>query len=57
VSFEDLKPKFKFAYRFGKCVNWSEWIQFETSSDKTEPNWFLYFGNMQNDISRIAPDY
>lgn len=50
AKFEGLKPKTKYAYRVGDGVNWSEWFQFTTASDKPEPFSFIYFGDAQNDV-------
>lgn len=50
VIFENLEPETKYAYRVGDGKNWSEWFQFETSSDKKKPFSFLYFGDVQSDI-------
>ena len=50
VIFEDLEPATKYLYRVGDGVNWSEWIQFRTASNKPEPFSFIYFGDAQNDI-------
>ena len=50
VIFKDLKPDTKYAYRVGNNENWSEWFQFKTSSDRTEPFSFLYLGDVQNNI-------
>lgn len=50
VVFNNLQPGTKYAYRVGDGVHWSEWIQFETSSDKAKETSFLYFGDIQNDI-------
>ncbi len=50
VFFENLKPDTKYAYRVGNNNNWSEWFQFQTSSEKAEPFSFLYFGDIQNNI-------
>ncbi len=50
VIFENLKPDTKYAYRVGNDNNWSEWFQFETSSEKVKPFSFLYLGDIQNDI-------
>jgi len=52
--FENLKTKTKYAYRVGDGKNWSEWFQFETSSDRPEPFSFLYFGDVQNDIKSLG---
>lgn len=50
VVFENLQPETKYVYRVGDGKHWSEWVQFETSSDKTEKFSFLYFGDIQNDV-------
>lgn len=50
VRFTGLKPATKYVYRVGDGVNWSEWIQFSTASDKPEPFSFIYFGDAQNDV-------
>lgn len=50
VIFDNLNPETKYAYRIGNGEVWSEWFQFKTSSDKTEPFSFLYFGDVQNSI-------
>ena len=50
VVFEELEPSTKYAYRVGDGVNWSEWFQFSTASDKPEPFSFIYFGDAQNDV-------
>src|SRR5262245_23303651 len=58
VNFTGLKPKTKYVYRVGDGTNWSEWLQFETASDRPEPFGFIYFGDAQNGIkslwSRVA---
>jgi len=50
VDFQELTPATKYVYRVGDGVNWSEWIQFSTASDKPEPFSFIYFGDAQNDV-------
>jgi hypothetical protein len=50
VDFTELAPATKYVYRVGDGVNWSEWIQFSTASDKPEPFSFIYFGDAQNDV-------
>jgi hypothetical protein len=50
VEFQELTPATKYVYRVGDGVNWSEWIQFSTASDKAEPFSFIYFGDAQNDV-------
>ncbi|MFC2080011.1 metallophosphoesterase [Bacteroidota bacterium] len=49
VVFENLKPNTKYVYRVGDGQNWSEWIQFKTSSDREETFSFLYLGDLQSD--------
>src|SRR5262249_21666459 len=34
-------------------VNWSEWFQFRTASDRPEPFSFIYFGDAQNGIRSL----
>ena len=53
VQFEGLKPDTKYVYRVGDGVNWSEWFQFRTTSDKPEPFKFIYFGDAQNDLKSM----
>ncbi|MFO0977992.1 MAG: metallophosphoesterase family protein [Planctomycetaceae bacterium] len=50
VIFEGLTPKTRYAYRVGDEKNWSEWFQFQTASEQSEPFSFLYFGDAQNDL-------
>lgn len=50
VTFEGLAPKTRYAYRVGDEKNWSEWFQFQTASEQSEPFSFLYFGDAQNDL-------
>ena len=48
--FANLRPETKYAYRVGGNPNWSEWIHFQTASDKPKPFSFVYFGDAQNDL-------
>ncbi len=48
--FKNLQPKTRYTYRVGDGENWSEWSQFSTASDKTEPFTFIYFGDAQNEL-------
>ena len=50
VQFTELQPGTKYVYRVGDGVNWSEWFQFQTASDKAEPFSFIYFGDAQNNV-------
>jgi Purple acid Phosphatase, N-terminal domain/Calcineurin-like phosphoesterase len=58
VTLRGLSPNTAYVYRVGDGVNWTEWHQFKTPSDKTAPLRFIYFGDAQNDIkehwSRVA---
>ncbi len=50
VTFDQLTPSTKYAYRVGDGANWSEWFHFTTASTQPEPFSFIYFGDAQNDI-------
>ena len=50
LVFDQLEPATKYAYRVGDGVNWSEWFQFRSASDKPEPFSFIYFGDAQNSV-------
>jgi 3',5'-cyclic AMP phosphodiesterase CpdA len=50
VLFEGLKPRTKYLYRVGDGTHWSEWVTFQTASDRAEPFSFLYLGDAQNSI-------
>lgn len=50
VTFQDLQPGTRYAYRVGDGVNWSEWFQFSTATEKAEPFSFVYFGDAQNNL-------
>ncbi len=50
LNFTKLEPATKYVYRVGDGVNWSEWFQFTTASDKPEPFSFIYFGDAQNSV-------
>jgi 3',5'-cyclic AMP phosphodiesterase CpdA len=50
VTFDQLSPSTKYAYRVGDGTNWSEWFHFTTASTDPEPFSFIYFGDAQNDI-------
>jgi 3',5'-cyclic AMP phosphodiesterase CpdA len=52
ATFTGLKPATRYVYRVGDKLNWSEWHQFRTTSDKPEPVEFIYFGDAQNDVKR-----
>jgi 3',5'-cyclic AMP phosphodiesterase CpdA len=53
VTFEELKPATKYAYRVGDGANWSEWFHFTTASTQPEPFSFIYFGDAQNDVRSL----
>ncbi len=50
VSFNQLEPDTKYAYRVGDGTNWSEWFHFSTAAATDEAFSFIYFGDAQNDI-------
>lgn len=50
VTFKDLTPGTKYAYRVGDGTNWSEWFHFSTARVEQEPFSFIYFGDAQNEI-------
>ena len=50
VTFRELTPGTRYAYRVGDGVNWSEWFQFSTPQQGVENFSFVYFGDAQNDI-------
>ncbi|MEW4527786.1 metallophosphoesterase family protein [Maioricimonas sp. JC845] len=50
VTFDNLKPSTKYAYRVGDGVNWSPWMHFTTASTEPKPFTFVYFGDAQNSL-------
>lgn len=50
VTFEGLMPNQLYTYRVGDGTNWSEWFQFRTAPNQTQPFSFIYLGDAQNDI-------
>jgi 3',5'-cyclic AMP phosphodiesterase CpdA len=50
VVLDGLKPLTRYVYRLGDGKNWSEWIQFKTSSMENDPFSFTYIGDIQNSI-------
>ncbi len=50
VEFTGLTPRTLYAYRVGDGEDWSEWNQFQTTSEQPAPLTFLYVGDAQNDI-------
>jgi 3',5'-cyclic AMP phosphodiesterase CpdA len=50
VTFRDLEPGKRYAYRVGDGTNWSEWFHFSTAAANEEPFSFIYFGDAQNNI-------
>lgn len=53
VTFRDLQPGTRYAYRVGGDRRWSEWIQFRTASAGPAPFTFLYLGDAQNHILEL----
>jgi hypothetical protein len=54
VVFSGLFPGTAYAYRLGEDPAWSEWNQFKTAQDKPEPFTFLYFGDVQEEVSSMC---
>ncbi|MDD5765175.1 MAG: metallophosphoesterase family protein [Candidatus Marinimicrobia bacterium] len=50
VVFKNLQPNTFYNYQVGDGNVWSEWSQFKTASDKSEPFSFLFFGDPQNQL-------
>ena len=51
VHFTGLRPDTVYAYRVGEQGGeWSEWFQFRTASQTSDPFRFIYFGDAQNEI-------
>ncbi|MEW4456398.1 metallophosphoesterase family protein [Bremerella sp. JC817] len=50
VTFRELEPGTRYAYRVGDGVNWSEWFQFSTPAKEDGPFSFVYFGDAQNNL-------
>jgi hypothetical protein len=50
AAFTGLKPRERYVYRVGDGAVWSEWFEFRTAGDRTDPLSFIYFGDAQNDI-------
>jgi len=56
VVFTDLKSATNYIYRIGDGKGkWTEWIQFKTASQTTNPFSFLFFGDVQNGILTHYP--
>ena len=53
LTFTELRPGTRYAYRVGDGVNWSEWNQFQTAVDAAAPFSFVYFGDAQNDLKSL----
>lgn len=53
VTFTDLEPDTRYAYRVGDGDIWSEWIQFRTATRGPAPFSFLYVGDAQNYILEL----
>ncbi len=53
VTFSDLQPGTKYAYRVGDGTNWSEWFHIRTASATDEAFSFIYFGDAQNNVRSL----
>lgn len=47
---QGLSPKSSYLYRVGNGNVWSEWFEFKTAGDKSDPISFLYMGDAQNSL-------
>ncbi len=50
VTFKNLKPNTRYAYRVGSDKIWSSWYQFRTASARPDSFAFIYFGDAQNNL-------
>ena len=50
ATLSGLQPATTYLYRVGDGETWSEWLEFETASDRSEPFSFIMQGDAQNDI-------
>ena len=50
VTFSDLTPGTRYAYRVGDGTNWSEWFHYSTATKKVSSFSFVYFGDAQNAV-------
>lgn len=50
VTFKNLKPNTRYAYRVGSGKIWSSWYQFRTASARPDSFAFIYFGDAQNNL-------
>jgi hypothetical protein len=53
VIFEGLQPGTKYAYRVGGEQGWSEWIHFTTAGTRDQKLSFIYYGDVQVNISSL----
>jgi hypothetical protein len=54
ATLTDLEPATTYLYRVGDGDTWSEWLEFETANDESEPFSFIMQGDAQNDIKSYA---
>jgi hypothetical protein len=58
VTFENLVPNTRYAYRVGHGDYWSEWFHFSTAASANDEFSFIYYGDVQTNIrslwSRVA---
>lgn len=53
ATLRNLTPKTKYSYRVGDGKTWSEWLDFTTASDQSDPFTFIYFGDAQNEVKSM----
>lgn len=54
ATLDGLRPGTAYRYRVGDGETWSAWAEFTTAGASGEPFRFLYFGDVQNDITAGA---
>ncbi len=53
VTFKNLLPGTKYAYRVGNGTHYSEWFHFKTAKTEAAPFSFIYFGDAQNFVKAL----
>ncbi len=54
VTFTQLKPDTRYAYRVNGEQGWSEWHSFRTATEKFSPYRMIYLGDIQNHIQSLG---
>lgn len=53
VTFSNLEPGQRYAYRVGDGATWSEWFHIRTASDSPRPFRILYLGDAQRNVKAL----